>query len=216
MGHNVNFRFSSRVYGPAAAAALALTACAGPMQTVSVGARDPVSLARACARSVCRTEVKDLRLVTPDGEPVVIKTELFPYADGGRVSIFTGEAFVVDFADSRGVANPHFTQLLDRLEDTRGLKFAAPGTRPTMSFQLRQDADGPDTMLITNSTLNAVVKFDAEIFVPTPDGVMSMHTSTCPVIAGGGANETWPYPIAMVVLSNFRVLPMNARGFTCE
>ena len=35
-------------------------------------------------------------------------------------------------------------------------------------------------------------------------------TSSCPVIAGGGAFEMWPYPIFQLVLGNARLLDAKA------
>ena len=174
------------------------------------------SLEQICARSACRMEVKSLRLQTPEGGTVVLMTERSPYADGGRVSIFPGEAFSVEFADMRSVNQPRFGKLLDRLDETRGVTFAKPGENPALSFQLRQDSDGPSMILTTKSTLDAMVKYDATMYVPSANGMREEHTSTCPVIAGGSALEMWPFPIRMVVLSNFRVIPKDAKNIACD
>jgi hypothetical protein len=199
-----------------AGAAFSIAACANPMAMKSSAPEPMVSLEQACARSVCRTEAKPMRLRTPEGTTITLMTERFPYADGGRVSIFPGETFVVEFDDARRVNQPRFVSLTDKIDDKPGITLAPTGSKPTMSFELKQDADGPSMMLVTKSTLDAIVKFDATMYVPTGDGMRSEHTSTCPVIAGGGSFETWPFPIGMLVLSNFRVLPKDTKNFTCE
>lgn len=174
------------------------------------------SLEQICARSACRMEVKSLRLQTPEGGAITLMTERTPYADDGQVSIFPGEAFSVEFADMRSVGQPRFAKLLDRLDETRGVSFAKPGENPALSFQLRQDLDGPSMILTTKSTLDAMVKYDATIYVPGAGGMRQEHTSTCPVIAGGSALEMWPFPIRMVVLSNFRIVPKDAKNIACD
>lgn len=169
------------------------------------------TLAEACARSVCRTDVKELRLRTLTRGTVVLMTERFPYADDGQVSVFAGEAVVVDFASSKMISDPHFVRVVDRIDETRGRP--RRGGRPTLSFQLNQDPDKPSMKLLIKSTLNVPIKFDANIFVPTVGGTKWTQSFTCPVDAGSSGTETWPYPIGMVVLTNFRIQPGRS---TCE
>jgi hypothetical protein len=175
-----------------------------------------VTLEQACARSICRTETKEMQLRTEDGGTLLVKTDLYPYADGGKVSIFSGETFTVEFPDSDTVGEPRFTKLEDRLDESRGLSFAPPGTRPTLTLELKQDEDGAGMRLVAKSTLGRIVKFDATMYVPTANGLQSGHTSTCPVIAGGGAYEMWPHPISMLLLTNFRVLPKETPNLACQ
>jgi hypothetical protein len=189
-------------------------ACAGPMN----GPVDPMEVARdlaaACARSVCRTEVRQLNLNAENGR-FELMTDLFPYADNGTVSIFPGEAIVVEFADNRSLNNPRFLRVVDQI-DIAGTpdRMTGAGDRPTMSFEFKQDPGKPKMTLQIKSTLDVFVKFDAFMWLPTPDGIRIGPTSSCPVIANGGNFETWPHPIAMLVLSNFRVQPLNS--FACR
>lgn len=179
---------------------------------------DPMGAARdlaaACARSVCRTEVRQLNLNAENGR-FELMTDLFPYADNGMVSIFPGEAIVVEFADNRSLNNPRFLKVVDQV-DIAGTPdpMAAAGTRPTMSFEFKQEPGKPNMTLQIKSTVDVFVKFDAFMWLPTPDGIRTGPTSSCPVIANGGNFETWPHPIAMLVLSNFRIQPPNS--FTCQ
>jgi len=62
-------------------------------------------------------------------------------------------------------------------------------------------------MLILKSGLGFAVTYDAYMYVPTPNGVESGYTSSCPVGAGLCGYETWPHAIVMIVLTNFRVAP---------
>jgi hypothetical protein len=59
-------------------------------------------------------------------------------------------------------------------------------------------------MLVFRSELGFPVKYDAAIVIPTKDGLRPARTSSCPVRAGLLGFEHWPFPIAMIVLSNFR------------
>ena len=195
---------------------LLLSACTGTMETridPMTRARD---LAEACGRSVCRTELKPIRLRDLEGGEFEYPTEPFPYADGGNVSLFAGEAILLDFAaDGSTVKDPHFVRLIDKV-DTAGVRGygaatanagkAAPNERHTMSLEFRQESGKPDMTLLLRSDLNFTVKFDALIWLPTRNGVQVTRTSMCPVLAGTAGFEFWPQPIIMIALTNFRVI----------
>jgi len=185
---------------------IVLAGCAGQM----AASIDPVlaarDLAEACARSPCRTEVRPLNLNAENGR-FELMTDLFPYADGGSVAIFPGEAFIVEFADTRSIGDPRFVRVVDSVDVVA--KEEVSGARPSIAFAFKQDPGKPDMMLEIKSTIDAMVKYDATMWVPTPSGVQVVHTSSCPIFAKTGGIETWPHPIAMLVLTNFRVLPSN-------
>ncbi len=184
---------------------LVLAGCAGQTS----GSIDPMAVARdlaaACARSPCRTEVRPLNLNAESGR-FELMTDLFPYVDNGAVAIFPGEAFIVEFPDNRSLGNPRFVRAVDSV-DVAAMSGAIAGL--TIAFEFKQDPGKPDMMLQIKSTIDAHVKYDATMWVPTPNGMQVGHTSSCPIFAKTGGIETWPHPIAMLVLTNFRVLPLD-------
>ena len=196
--------------------ALLLSACTGTMEPQIDPMTRARDLAEACARAVCRTELKPIRLRDNDGGEFEYPTEPFPYADGGNVSLFAGEAILIDFAADRStVEDPHFVRVIERVDtaNVRGYGGATasasrtdPDERHTMSFEFRQEAGKPDMTLLVRSDLTFTVKFDALIWLPTRNGVQVTRTSMCPVFAGTLGHELWPQPIIMIALANFRVV----------
>ena len=194
-----------------------MTGCAGPMETQLDPARRAQDLAEACARSVCRTEAKPIRLRDIDGGEYEYQTQLFPYADGGSVSLFAGEAIVLDFAaDGSTASEPHFVRVIDRVDlaniqgygaaSMNRMQPADPKQRQTVSLEFKQEEGKPDMTLVLRSDLDFTLKFDALIWVPTRSGIQVTRTSMCPLFAGIAGHELWPQPIVMIALANFRVL----------
>ena len=64
-------------------------------------------------------------------------------------------------------------------------------------------------MLQLRNDLGYHVKYDATMLAPDKDGLQEVDTSSCPVIPHGAGTESWPHPIAMIVLSGFRVVADN-------
>jgi hypothetical protein len=196
--------------------ALFLSACVGTMETQIDPMTRARELAEACARSVCRTELKPIRLRDNEGGEFEYPTEPFPYADGGNVSLFAGEAILLDFAaDGSTVNDPHFVRVIEGVDtaNVRGYGAATanaakadPNERHTMSLEFKQEDGKPDMTLLVHSDLTFTVKFDALIWLPTRNGVQVTRTSMCPVFAGTGGYEFWPQPIIMIALTNFRVI----------
>jgi hypothetical protein len=63
--------------------------------------------------------------------------------------------------------------------------------------------------------LPVTIKYDALMFVATPEGPRPARTSSCPVLSGTTGFETWPQPLTMLLLSNFRIInPEN--GLICQ
>jgi hypothetical protein len=195
---------------------LLLSACTGTMEAQIDPMTRARELAEACGRSVCRTELKPVRLRDLDGGEFEYPTEPFPYADSGNVSLFAGEAILLDFAaDGSTVKDPHFVRVIDRVDTanvrgyggaTANAAKADPNERHTMSFEFRQEEGKPDMTLLVRSDLNVTVKFDALIWLPTRNGVRVTRTSMCPVFAGTVGHELWPQPIIMIAMTNFRVI----------
>jgi hypothetical protein len=192
---------------------LALGGCAGQMGASIDPMEAARDLAAACGRSPCRTEVRALKLSAENGR-FELMTDLFPYADSGAVAIFPGEAFIVEFDDNRSVANPRFVRVVDSI-DIAAMNSQSAGARPTMAFEFKQDPGKPNMTLEIKSTVDVHVKYDATMWVPTPNGMQMGHTSSCPVFANAGGIETWPHPIAMLVLTNFRVQSLEGT-FACQ
>jgi hypothetical protein len=193
-----------------------------PNKEAEEAARRAKDLAGACASNPCRTETRDIRLNDINGGSYDFMTELLPYVDDGAVSLYSGETVEIDFAaDGKAMDRPRFVRTV---EDK-----AAPGAPPpaddaqpdqpargAMRFQLKQTDGKADMTLEIKSDLGFIVKYDAVIFVPTPNGIKTMHTSSCPVISHGAGFETWPYPIMMIVLTDFRVLSADGKDYACR
>src|SRR5258708_6142120 len=158
------------------------------------------SLEEACVRATCRTESRELQFKLSGGT-VSMQTDLLPYADEGNIILYPGDAFEVDFAaDGKAMESPHFSRTLDQVEQTT----SQSGSRAKFSFEFRQTDTG--MMLQLRNDLGYRVKYDATIFVPEKDGLHEADTSSCPVIPHGTGSESWPHPIAMIVLSSFRIV----------
>lgn len=204
---------------------LILALCAwvsGPLKAADaspeVEAARAKGLAEACARSTCRTQTRELQFKL-DGGTLSMQTELLPYADEGNILLYPGDTIEFDFAaDGKSMDAPHFSRLVDHLEDPKlgngALVSAIPraDSRANFSFQFAQNGTG--MTLKVKSDIGYHVKYDAIMFVPEKDGLKQSYTSSCPVIPFGSAYETWPHPIAMIVLTGFRVVADG--DFTCK
>src|SRR5258706_11652601 len=176
------------------------------------------SLEEACARTTCRTQSRELQFKLSSGT-VSMQTDLLPYADEGNIFLYPGDTIEFDFAAvGKSMDAPHFSRLVDRLEDPKlgngALVSANPraDSRANFSFQFAQDGTG--VTLKVKSDIGYHVKYDVIMFVPEKDGLKQSYTSSCPVIPYGSAYETWPHPIAMIVLTGFRVVPDG--DYTCK
>jgi len=186
-----------------------------PNSQIEAEAKAAKELAEACARSTCRTESRELRLKATVGGEWGVKTQLYPYADNGQIVLYPGETIEVEFAaDGKAMDKPRFLRVVEP-----GAGQSAANTKSadaaTMRFEFKQTDNKPDMTLIINSALGFLIKYDAYMFVPTKDGMRSIYTSSCPIIRRGSAYETWPHEIAMIVLSNFRVVS-DRDGVTCN
>lgn len=73
----------------------------------------------------------------------------------------------------------------------------------TITAHLEQSADG-GMLLTLRNPFGSALRFRMGMM---PLGSDALHaTSSCPVIAGGGSYEMWPYPIFQVLLAEGRLL----------
>lgn len=79
----------------------------------------------------------------------------------------------------------------------------------TITFEFSETKHG--TMLSVQNPFDQPIKYSINMV----DYSGNFHkTSSCPVMAGGGAFESWPHPIPQIVISDFRFLE-DGQGFTC-
>lgn len=159
------------------------------------------SLTEICAMVKCRAEARDVRLVAADGGSFAFKTQGFPYTDpGGNVIIYPGEALEVAF-DQADIAHPTFAGVVPNAS------VSAPGT---LTLEFAQMAGQPYMTLMLNNATGVALRYDAMIYVPAREGMQVVRSSSCPVLSGMTNTESWPHPVVMVELSNFRVEPVGA------
>jgi len=82
----------------------------------------------------------------------------------------------------------------------------------TITATLTQEQNG-GMMLSVKNPFARQLKFDMGMMPLGTDGLYK--TSSCPVIAGGGSFEMWPYPIFQLVLGNARLLDSTS-SMACE
>jgi hypothetical protein len=173
--------------------------------------------AAACAHLTCRTVARDLALRDKDGTPIHLNTATVPYVDDdGRVALYAGETVEISFPDRADLSHPKFVRVLDKIDETGVSGYrkdaAAPTGPATLMLQLKQDDGKPDMMLLLRNDTGVPLKYDAEMFVPTAQGVDRAHTSTCMLLPGTMGFESWPHPVAMLLLSGFhKVEPTQMR-----
>lgn len=178
-------------------------------------------LATACARSVCRTESKEITLRAANNNVAVYNTQLLPYADDGTVAIYPGERFAVRMKIQGGkLGQPVFEKLVDKMpefgrgRDSDADAKGAPDTttmplEALLYLEFRQDDDGERMTLQLQSEFPVAIKYDAIMMMVTPQGPRPSRTSSCPLFPGAGGIETWPQALSMMLLTNIRVLDIS-------
>lgn len=155
-----------------------------------------------CQRVLCRQPTtvrfllkdnKVLEVPFQDVSPIVLPN--------GWVTVLPGEEIHIAF-DVEG----------DSMRNPRAVK-SATETKNTLSFRFSQDAKNGDSLLVVNSTLEQVVKFDLGMMLP--DNERIRKTSSCPVLGGNSLYEHWPHPIFQIVAARFRVL-LPGSAMKCE
>jgi hypothetical protein len=177
------------------------------------------ALAAVCAKVLCRKPGHVFQLHMADGKIFETTTEGYPYLDDkGAVLIYPGETIAITLEMQGGGLRAQLTNVMG-LDGPLDLP-AGSASLSTLSFTLKQDPK-IGMMLTATNAINLAIKYDAQMFVPTPAGVKLVHTSICPLLPPQGDAKTfsglenWPYPIVMMVLSNIRVQPDGASR-TCE
>lgn len=93
------------------------------------------------------------------------------------------------------------------------LKDEPPGT---LILSYRQVEGRPDMELRIEHNLPTSLKYDAQMDRLGQRGSTGLQsTSTCPVQSLITGLETWPYPIGVITLTNFRSIDMS-NGFSCN
>ena len=112
-----------------------------------------------------------------------------PYVtDKGAIVIFPGEQLAIAFAIENG-------KIVNAQPNPVG------GSLPNAVEVSFKQTDSGMMMLTVANNLSKTVKYDATM--KAPDGRM-VYTSSCPVDAGLSNFESWPHPIKLLELSNFR------------
>jgi len=86
----------------------------------------------------------------------------------------------------------------------------------TLILSYYQVAGKPDMILRIEHNFPKPLRFDTAIDRLTPNGGTGLRsTSTCPAQPNLADMETWPYPIGMIAIKNFRFVDTSA-GFSCN
>src|SRR4051812_24798985 len=175
------------------------------------GRSEPLAV---CAKVLCRKPGHAVQLRLGDGKVFETATEGYPYLDDENgVFIYPGETIAITLEKKGG-------ELDAQLAGVTGLDGAVdlpvkPASTHTLSFTFKQDPKVGMILTATNAT-NLALKYDARMFVPTPEGVKPIRTSVCPLLPPQGTAPTfsgvedWPHPIVMMVLRNIRIQPDGA------
>jgi hypothetical protein len=191
-------------------------AIAGPAATTPPAQADrqaqgQVELAQICAKVVCRAERREIRL-RAEGGTAVVMTEMFPYVDTeGSIVIYAGEAFSVSFPDPNDPSKPRF---LHTIADIDNAPLPAANEPRILMLQFGQIEGDTGMMLTMRNATGVALKFDAIMYVPTRNGMGSASTSICALLPGMFNTESWPHPVAMLVLNHIRKVDVtpNADG----
>ena len=185
----------------------ALTACA----TTSSGTAGQPEAAPSIDefKHLCATELKGcrgphtIRLLKEDGSIHEVSFDIgVPIVQGDDlVTVLPGETVYLE-AEVDG----------DRVIRLRSVpEIVHPET--TITISLSQSDGETDMFLVAKNPFPRALKYRMGMERLDHDGLLS--TSSCPVVGGGGAYETWPHPIFQIVITDFRFLEEGA-GFVCE
>ncbi len=179
-----------------------------------------ILLDAVCEKVVCRKAAHDITLRLPETENLFkVKSALYPYLDQqGTVILYPGDIIAIAI-DKNGDALGEARLL--HVEDAAGPVDVGGPPQPdtgagTLSFNLQQNKDDAGMTLVVTNTIDATIKYTAQIFVPTSKGMQSGRTSICPLsppqkpAASFTGHEAWPYPIAMAVITNIHALPKGS------
>lgn len=88
-----------------------------------------------------------------------------------------------------------------------------PFDEPHLKFAFSQSDGEPNMLLIVTSTFDVPLKY--RLVMMPPDSGDLYKTSTCPVIANGGAYEMWPHAIFQLMVLEVRAMEDSDR-MVCE
>jgi len=179
------------------AAALA-TACANsnPMASETL---QQLELETYCQDNPnCRRNVQ-ISMETDSGPFETFLTEYWPAVGDSGISLLPGEELFVEVRIEDGIVLG-FKQVTEIIDPDR-----------TFTFRFVQE-HGIGMMLSVQNPFDQPIKYSIDMidFQGT-----SHQTSSCPLVAGGGAFESWPHPIPEIHITNFRVLS-ESDGFVCR
>lgn len=153
-----------------------------------------------CEQTACRRNVR-IRLQQEDGSYFDRTFEIFPgVVQPMGITVVAGETVYLE-ADVAGdtLAN------IRAVDDIRN-----PNKTIVAHFE---QADHGGMMLSLRNPFDRPLKFRMAIMPLDREDLYK--TSSCPVIAGGGSYEMWPYPIFQVLLMEPRFL-VSAGQMACE
>jgi hypothetical protein len=158
----------------------------------------------------CINQAIEVRLVKKDGS--VFDHSYDPptavIQHGNQINLFAGQTLNVEvnvLADG-SLANFHLVR-----------KIVHPRYTLTFEFkQIQSDNAGWQMLLVIHNPFKRWLKYRAGYMLLSPDLPNFYATSVCPVIPGGKAAETWPYPIFQLELLDLRLVRIKGNTITCE
>lgn len=202
----------------AVALATAAALSAGLCIVQATAAEAATDLAQICAQVACRPESKPITLRVKDGRTVEFQAQPAPYVHEGAIAIFPDEAliFSVSVADGK-VSAPVFLRVDDGSgapapkhdpAATRAAERSAASATGMIFLSFVQQPGDPGMFLKIVNTLPVNLKYDAVMFGTDPINQSGpMPTSSCAVLSNFSVFESWPHPIMMLLLNNFRLEP---------
>jgi hypothetical protein len=90
---------------------------------------------------------------------------------------------------------------------------ASANPKDTLVVKFWQEPGTTDMFLSVHNPLGSFLQYHAEIL--RPGSLQYEYTSSCPVLAGLLGIENWPYSIAVLNLSDFKLLP-DSKTVQCK
>lgn len=192
-----------------------------PLVAVLLGLMAPPVLAQPgeadprCQRMACRkpgTSTMRLR----EGGSITLPRPPAPYFSGSVLSLIPGDTVVLGF--TRTPDGSLSAPVLLQVSDAGGAVDIGSGAdaEVTLSFSFQQQDGKPDMMLTVVNKTHMMIKYDAFMYVPGAGNVSGSGTSSCPVMPalspaqGFSSHESWPHPIALLLIGRIRVLTPDA------
>ena len=168
------------------------------------------ALADTCAKVACRKQSRSITLRASGSNVARFPTQLFPYLDTkGQLIIYPGETITLALPQD-GKGAPALAKVADENGEVEIRPLA--GGEASLSFSFKQMDGKPDMLLTVTNSVAATFKYDTVMLAATPNGMRPSPTSTCPLLPPQGSApsfsglEHWPYPIALLLISNIRPL----------